>query len=131
MRENKMLQWAAERKALDDEVKRLRDEMRKIDRKLIKAMQEREIDSVVGAGMKMTLVQPQSVSYDLKAAQKVLSAKLFKAVTKQSIDRQALEYQVSKGNIEPDTLETFATLEERTPYLRVSQVSDPGEDDGV
>lgn len=80
----------------------------------VKALESEEF------GIRINKTEGEFTAYDVDAAKKALGAAMFDKVTKRVIDADALNEQITAGNIKSSQLKKFATATPKAPYITVT-----------
>ena len=105
-------------KAKEDKVKAARA---KVGQKLVKEMQSRGTRGIVTGGLKVSLVAPEIVEYDVVGLERVLSKKgIWEEVTERVFSRDRLSAAVQEGKIKPSILTKFSKVKPKAPYVLVT-----------
>ncbi len=106
------------------EIAELESRLNKIKSKLMDKLEEYELETIVlgdeGEGVKVTIVRPTTLKIDENGLQQALTNAQWKSITKQVIDKKALEDAVVRGKIDAVTVSDHTKEVASRPYLRIT-----------
>ena len=122
MKETRLFELAEQYRTIKEETRRLESQRSKIVAKMVKELQSRDVKAIKGRELQVTLVESETVVYDIDKALKVVGPSRLKKISKRVIDGDALHYEVQEGHITIDELERFSQVKPRKPYVSVIEV---------
>lgn len=120
MNEARLFQLAAKYYELTEQIEQLKAARARLGDKIADDMLRKDVKSIKGEEWQITVVTPEVVEYDAKKAERVLGKPLFAKISRRIVDKDALHYQLSQGNVTADQIGQFAIVKPRKPYIRVS-----------
>lgn len=112
-----------EYKEATSELEAIQATIDKLKERLMTKLQDAELETItVGEGeeVKVTIVRPTTLKIDEEGLKEALSPSLWKSVTKQVIDKKALEDAVVRGKIEASVVADNSKEVAAKPYLRIT-----------
>jgi hypothetical protein len=109
-------------KALEDELAKQKAAVQESLVTALKAVGQKTASATTdnGDSIKGTLVEAQRVTYDEDRLKKALGAPVWKKVTKQVLDKQKLEAEITVGAVDPNVVAGCASVADNKPYVKVT-----------
>lgn len=96
----------------------------KVKEELMKTMEKHELETVVvgdeGSEARVTVVRPTTLKINEAGLEQALTKAQWKSITKQVIDKKALEDAVVRGKIDPTVVADNSNEVASKPYLRIT-----------
>lgn len=120
--DSRIMELAAEVKAIETEISARTAEILKRKTKIIAEMERRGTKAIEHGGKRITYVQSTSVIYDEDRILAGLTPKKVEKITKRVMDRGLLLAAVQNGTIKATFLDAHTTVRENAPYYRLSDL---------
>lgn len=107
---------------IKEKIADLNEEKAGIEEVIVKGLQKsgNRTVSTNNGDLRGTLVEGTTITIDADGLKKVLTAAQWKKVTKQVLDKERLEAEITVGNIDANTVAAVSTEKDSKPYIRVS-----------
>lgn len=109
---------------LNETIADLQKQLEKVKEKIFKHLEDNELETLTvgedGDEIKVTIVRPTTLKFDEEGLKESLSPTQWKSVTKQVVDKKALEDAVVRGKIEPSVVADNSKEVASKPYLRIT-----------
>lgn len=107
---------------IKEQIEDLSEEKREVEEVIVASLKATGQKSVSanGGDLKGTLVEGSVITIDDEGLKKRLTAAQWKKVTKQVLDKERLEAEITVGNIDANEVAAVSTEKDRKPYIRVS-----------
>jgi hypothetical protein len=117
----------AEWQIADATLKAAKERFDKVTNELAQHMLVNEIKSdlvcVRGEDYKVTVVAAESTSVDSEGLKKAMGAVAYRKVCKSRVDTKLLETAIRDGVVSAETVASYVTIKNNTPYVRVTTVT--------
>lgn len=120
MNDKAMLRCAARYREVSDEIKELEAEKKRLQKKIVEAMEEKGVEAVEGEGLRVKWTVRRDVFYDTDILRKNLDRKVFEKITTRVIDKERLALAIQKKILSTALLEKATQVRESAPSIRVS-----------
>lgn len=120
MSDRKMARLALEAQELAAEAARLQAEAREKKQQVQDEMVRRGLRAVEGNGVRVTLVEPEGVTWDVQKLESKIPAKLWKDLHTPVLDWEKVSEAVSEGRLRPNIVDACTEVEAKTPYIRIT-----------
>lgn len=110
--------------SLNETIADLQKQLEKVKEKIFKHLEDNELETLTvgeeGDEIKVTIVRPTTLKFDEEGLKESLSSAQWKSVTKQVVDKKALEDAVVRGKIDPSVVADNSKEVASKPYLRIT-----------
>lgn len=124
MKTSDLIALAKKYKDQSTKAKRLGEDAKVFSTRVIEELKRRDEKAVESGGVRVNMVEGETVEYDYEEACRVLARKpkTLEKITKKSIDRDALSELIQSGKISAETVAKFSTVTTKAPYILVTYV---------
>jgi hypothetical protein len=105
-------------------IKRLESKADGLKRKIVGEMQGRDTKGIITGGLKITLVEQTTVTYDERRLKRALGNGLWDRATSVVLDRDKLAALVQEGEVDVTKVNRCATVTPKAAYPVVSKATD-------
>lgn len=108
----------------NEQLATLEKKIAEVKEKLMEKLENSELETItvgeVGAEVKVTIVRPTTLKIDEAGLESALTKPQWKLVTKQVVDKKALEDAVVRGKIDANIVAENSKEVASRPYLRIT-----------
>lgn len=119
MTDAKLWQAISRLRKLRDQEKQIHERASGIQAMIVDELQNRDEVAMENADLRISLVRPEKMTWDIESLRRLLPKSKFAKVTKIVIDQKAIESEVQKGEIPVDIVASASEIESLKPYVRI------------